>query len=119
MKAAPTTPSFPISAIAGNSVADFSPNMKVGYVQSWDLGFQRELTRDTVLEIRYVANHGTDLWRQINLNEVNVFENGFLNEFNVAANNLTIARQATPASTNFGNQGLAGQQEHSHYSDRY
>ncbi len=110
VKTAPTTPSFPIAAIAGNSVADFSPNMKVGYVQSWDIGFQRELTRDTVLEIRYVANHGTDLWRQINLNEINVFENGFLNEFNIAANNLAIARQTTPTSTNFGNQGLAGQQ---------
>ena len=39
---------------------------------------QRELTRDTVLEVRYVGNHGTDLWRQVNINEINIFENGFL-----------------------------------------
>ena len=110
VKPGPTTPSYPIAAIAGNSVADFAPNLKVGYVQSWDIGLQREVARDTVLEIRYVGNHGTDLWRQINLNETNIFENGFLNEFNVAANNLAIARQTTPASTNFGNQGLPGQQ---------
>jgi hypothetical protein len=110
VKPGPTTPSFPIPAIAGNSVADFDPHLKVGYVQSWDIGLQRELTHDTVLEIRYVGNHGTDLWRQINLNETNIFENGFLNEFNIAANNLAIARQSSPTSTNFGNQGLPGQQ---------
>lgn len=110
VKPGPSAPTYPIAAIAGNNVADFDPRLKVGYVQSWDIGLQRELTRDTVLEIRYVGNHGTDLWRQINLNEVNIFENGFLNEFNIAANNLAIARQSTPTSTNFGNQGLPGQQ---------
>ena len=56
---APTTPSFPLAVAAGNSVTDFDPNLKTGYVQSWDIGIQRELTRDTVLEVRYVGNHGT------------------------------------------------------------
>ena len=104
----PTTPSFPLATAAGNSVADFSPDLKVGYVQSWDLGFQRELTRDTVIEVRYVGNHGTGLWRQINLNEVNVFENKFLDEFKIAQSNLALARQTNPTSTQFA--GLAGQQ---------
>src|SRR5262249_44194623 len=76
----------------GNSVADFSPNLRTGYVQSWDLGIQREITRDTVLEVRYVANHGTDLWRAVNINEINIFENGFLNEFRQAQANLAAAR---------------------------
>jgi hypothetical protein len=88
----PTTPSYPVSIVAGNSVADFSPNLRTGYVQSWDIGLQRELTRDTVLEVRYVANHGTDLWRQVNINEVNIFENGFLSEFQQAQQNLAAAR---------------------------
>src|ERR1039457_3952963 len=42
-----------------------------------------------VLEIRYQANHGVGLIDQFNLNEVNIFENGFLNEFNNANSNLT------------------------------
>jgi len=41
---------------------------------------------------------------------VNAIENGFLTQFNAAAQNLAIARQTSPTSTNFGNQGLAGQQ---------
>jgi hypothetical protein len=114
-----STPTFPLAVAAGTSISDFSPNLKTEYVQSWDLGLQRELTRDTVLEVRYIGNHGTDLWRTINLNEVNIFENGFLQDFNTAVNNLAIANGVTPAqlamlptlkSNNFGNQGLPGQQ---------
>ncbi len=116
---APTTATFPLPVAAANSVSDFDPNIKTGYVQSWDLGFQRQLTRDTVMELRYVGNHGTDLWRSINLNEINIFENGFVNEFKVAQQNLAIARGcATPdpvcmsANRSKSNQyvGLAGQQ---------
>jgi hypothetical protein len=104
---APTTPSFPLAVQATNSVNEFSPNLKVGYVQSWNFGFQRELTRDTVMELRYIGNHGTDLWRTINLNEINIFENGFVNEFKTAQANLALARQTNPSSTQYF--GLAGQ----------
>ena len=62
------------------------------------------------MEVRYQGNHGVKLWRQVAINEVNVFENGFLKEFDIARNNLAIAQAATASSVNFGNQGLAGQQ---------
>ncbi len=100
-------PNYPIAVLSGNAVREFDPNLKVGYVQSWTLGFQREITRDTVLEIRYVGNHGTGLWRQIDLNEANIFENGFLEEFRIAQANLAAARQLNPTSNQFA--GLAGQ----------
>ena len=103
-------PLFPLPVQSGQSVEDYNPNIKPEYVESWNFGFQRELDRNTVVEVRYVANHGVDLWRAINLNEVNIVESGFLQQFNIAANNLAIARQTSPTSTNFGNQGLAGQQ---------
>ena len=107
-RTAPTAPSFPLAISAGNSVSDFDPDLKVGYVQSWDIGLQRQLTRNTAIEIRYVGNHGTGMWRQINLNEVNVFENGFLDEFKIAQSNLALARATNPTSTQFA--GLTGQQ---------
>jgi Carboxypeptidase regulatory-like domain len=107
-RVAPTDPSFPLALAAGNSVADFNPDLRTGYVQSWNFGWQRELSKDTVLEVRYVGNHGTGLWRNINLNEVNIFENGFLNEFKIAQANLALARQSSAASNVYA--GLAGQQ---------
>jgi hypothetical protein len=116
----PTTPNFPIPASFTTSLNGFDPKLGMGYVQSWNISLQRELNKDTVLELRYTGNHGTKLWRQVNLNEVNIFENGFLKEFQIAQNNLAINRggnianpstAATAANyNNFGNLGLPGQQ---------
>jgi hypothetical protein len=108
-RAEPTTPTYPIAVNAGNTVNDFDPKLKMGYVQSWNVSLQRELSKSTVLDVRYVGNHAVGLWRQINLNEVNIFENHFIDEFKAAQNNLTIAQRSNPASNNFGNQGLPGQ----------
>ncbi len=104
-----TTPTFPLPVSTNFSINEFDPNLHQAYVQSWSLGVQREIVKDTVLDVRWVGNHAVGLWRQVNLNEVNIFENGFLNEFKIAQNNLAIAQKATPTSTNFGNQGLPGQ----------
>jgi hypothetical protein len=120
-RAETVTPSYPIAANPGNSVNDFDPKLRMGYVQSWNLSFQRELSKSTVLDVRYVGNHAVGLWRQMNLQEVNIFENGFLDEFKIAQNNLAIANgipvsalSGTPSaqlrSNNFGNAGLPGQQ---------
>jgi hypothetical protein len=105
---APPARVLPRAAATGIAAADFDPNLQTPYVQSWSFGIQRELNRDTVLEVRYVANHGTKLIRTYNLNEVNIFENGFLQEFIAAQNNLAIALAAGRAA-NFRNQGLPGQ----------
>lgn len=89
---------------------DFSsmqPILKTPYVQSWNLGIQRELAKNTVIEVRYVGNKGTHLWHGYNLNEVNIFENGFLTDFQNAQKNLAINQAAGVAS--FANRGLAGQ----------
>ena len=99
---------FPFTARQSDSLNDFNPNLGIGYVQSYTFGIQRELNKDTALEIRYVGNHALKLWRQYEMNEVNIFENGFLQEFQNAQKNLSIALAAgRPA--NFGNQGLPGQ----------
>jgi len=108
-----STPVYPIPAGFTTSLNDFQPNMTLGYVQSWNIGWQRELGRDSVVEFRYTGNHGVHLWRQYNLDEVNIFENGFLKEFQAAQNNLRIARGGditkNTGVNNWGNTGLPGQ----------
>ena len=108
----PTAPTYPMNTTASTSVNAFDPNLKLGYVESWNLSLQRQIGRDDVLEIRYQGNHEVKGWRQVQLNEVNVFENGFLSEFQNAYNNLVIARNGNINNTNsnnFDNQGLPGQ----------
>ncbi len=84
----PTAPSYPFSPALNESVNAFLPDLDTGYVQSWTFGLQRELNRDTAVEVRYVGNRGIKLWRQYNLNEINIVENGFFNEFKLAMANL-------------------------------
>ena len=108
-----STPNYPLAACFTCSVSGFNPNLGTGYVQSWNISYQREIDRNTVVDVRYTGNHGTKLWRRYNLNEVNIFENGFLQQFEIAQKNLTIARGGNitnQTTNNFGNQGLPGQQ---------
>ena len=58
-------------------------------------------------QVRYVGNRGHNLWRTYNLNETNIIENGFLQEFRNAQRNLAI--NLANGRTGFANQGLAGQ----------
>jgi hypothetical protein len=71
-----------------NSLWAIDPDLRIPYVQQWSIGYEREITRNMAFEIRYVANHAVKVWRANNFNEVNIFENGFLNEFVNAQRNL-------------------------------
>ncbi|MEK7832539.1 MAG: TonB-dependent receptor, partial [Acidobacteriota bacterium] len=106
-----STVTFPIAQssfsapVGGNYI---NPDLKSPYVQNWSLGIQRQLTRSTALEIRYVGNKSTHLWHRQNIQEVNIFENGFLNEFIQAKKNLDI-NIANGRGNTFINNNLAGQ----------
>lgn len=61
----------------------FDPNLLTPYYQNWNVSLQRALTKDMVLEIRYVGNKGTKLIRSLNVDETNIFENGILEAFRI------------------------------------
>jgi hypothetical protein len=71
-----------------NSLWAIDPNLRTPYVQQWSFGYEREIARDMAFEVRYSANHAVKLWRAVDFNEVNIFENGFLQEFLNAQRNL-------------------------------
>jgi hypothetical protein len=73
-----------------NGLWTFDPNLRVPYVQQWSLGIEREVANNTAIEFRYVGNHAVKVFRGIDFNEVNIFENGFLQEFLNAQTNLAI-----------------------------
>jgi hypothetical protein len=89
------------------TISGFDPTLRAPYTVNYNFGIQRELWKNTVLEVRYVGNQSKLAWRTSNLNEVNIFENGFLNEFKNARQNLAINQAAGVAS--FQNLGRAGQ----------
>lgn len=80
---------------SGTSFLTFDPHIKQPYVQSWSVGVQRALGHYNVLEVRYVGNVARDQWVGVNYNEVNIFENGFLNDFRAAQKNLAASGGTT------------------------
>jgi len=86
----------------GNGLWAIDPNLKIPYVQQWNIGYEREIANNTAIEIRYAGNVAQKVWRAVDFNEVNIFENGFLDEFKNAQINL-----AARGGSNFA-PGCAG-----------
>jgi hypothetical protein len=68
------TPQFPASAF-NQTASLFDPAIEVPLTDSWNVSFQRSLTKDTVVEIRYQGNNGSrGAWNFVNLNQVNIYD---------------------------------------------
>ncbi|MEW5982842.1 MAG: TonB-dependent receptor [Acidobacteriota bacterium] len=89
----PTTATFPIALRENraDSIYAFAPDIEIAQAQTWMVGFQRSITRDMAMEIRYVGTRGSNQWSQLNWNAIrgeNILANGFLDEFRLAMANL-------------------------------
>jgi hypothetical protein len=108
----PASFSFPLAlsnfTFSNTTISTIDPNISSPYVQTWSASIQRELTNSTVLEVRYAGNRGVKLWHTFNVNETNIFENGFLNQFIQAKRNLDI-NIANGRGQTFINNNLPGQ----------
>ena len=74
--------------VVTGDIMTFDPNLQVPYAQTWTAGWQRKLTSDMAVEARYVGTRSLQSWQTYNYNEINIVENGFLNEFRLAQANL-------------------------------
>jgi hypothetical protein len=61
----------------------FDSGLRNQYYQNWNLSIQREITRDSVVSVRYIATKGTKLLSGVNLSSDVIGSNGFLSAFNV------------------------------------
>jgi len=80
------------NALAGNfgTVFAIDPDIKVPAWHEFSLGIQREIGFQTAIEIRYVHARSNSLVRGLDLNQLNIFSNGFLADFNRARNNIAL-----------------------------
>ncbi len=114
-KVAPESQFTFVNGWYNNDAHGIDPHIKQPYTTSWNLGVQRELSKDNVVEFRYVGSRSVHQWLSLQTNEVNIFQSGqygFLTNFKAAQANLA----ANNASGNpnyagsFANHGLTGQQ---------
>ena len=85
----------------------FNPNIQTPYAQTWAGGIRRKLTRDVGVEVRYVGTRHLQGWGTYNLNEIDIVNNGFINEFRQAQRNLQ-ANIAAGRGNTFAYTGAAG-----------
>ena len=90
-----------------NTVNRFDSNLQMPYTQSYTAGWQRKLGNDTAIEVRYVGSRHRQDWETMNINEVNITTNGFLNEFRRAQANLQ-ANIAAGRGATFAYTGAPG-----------
>jgi hypothetical protein len=102
----PATPTYPIAArpSRADSVNIFSPDIEVAYARTYNLSFQRALSRDMAIDIRWVGTRGVNQWTEVNYNERNIESNGFYQEFRLAQANL-LANQAAGRGNTFAYAG--------------
>ncbi len=102
-------PSYPIRARANrqDGMNLFHPDIQVAFARSYTASFQRALSRDMAVDIRYIGTRGVNQWTDENYNELNIIENGFYDEFQKAMGNLR-ANQAAGLGEHVCLHGRAG-----------
>src|SRR5579872_944061 len=80
--------------VVNNAGFAISPNLTTPYVQDWNLSIQRAIGFKTTVTVSYLGNHGTNLIRGLDINQVIINQNGFLADFNRARNNCFLSLAA-------------------------
>jgi hypothetical protein len=109
------TRTFPIPYTASSSVYVFDPHIKTPSAFSYNISFQRQLAKSLSVEARFIHTNSFNTWTAngqipyMDYNELNITENGFLNEFKLAQANLQ-ANIAAGKGQTFAYTGAAGTQ---------
>jgi hypothetical protein len=103
----PATPSFPYTEQVTGDITIFDPELYVPVTDTWQAGATRALGRSMSIEARYLGARSDGNWRTNNYNELNIIENGFLDEYKLAMGNLQ-ANIAAGRGTTFAYTGIPG-----------
>ena len=93
----PSVASTPILLSTNNAAGNFTrtlfgvdPNFEVQRNYEYNLGIQRDLGWGTVLEVRYVGGQSNSASRTNDFNQVDIINNGFLEDFKKARENCRL-----------------------------
>src|SRR5438128_6461952 len=74
---------IPIDGSRNDTLGMYDVNRRPPYIQNFNLGLQRAIAQNWLLDVSYIGTKGTRLWGGIPLNTVDIFRNQFLDAFNV------------------------------------
>ena len=103
------TPSYPLTPTTADAVNEFYPDTKTPYAHSFTASYQRQIGKNMAVDFRYVGTRMRGGWAigGRNMNEWNLLENNFLDEFKLAQANLQ-ANIAAGKGNTFAYTGAPG-----------
>jgi hypothetical protein len=86
----PETATYPSVVRSGrqDDLNMFAPDIVIASARTWSISFQRAISRDMAVDIRYVGTRGVNQWSELDYNTRDIEQNGFINEFKLAVANL-------------------------------
>jgi len=63
------------------TIVVFNPNLATGYVHEYSLNIQREVMRNTVVDVGYLGSRGVKLFYDRDINQPQAYNSGFLSAF--------------------------------------
>jgi hypothetical protein len=85
------------------------PNLATPYVQQWNISVAHDI-KGFVMEARYVGNHAVKMLRGVDFNQINVNQNGFVQDFIHARNNGVLSLAAGKGFNPTYNPAIPGSQ---------
>jgi hypothetical protein len=82
----------------GAQVFGIDPNIQVPKVLEYNIGIQRNIGFNTVVEARYVGSRSDDFIRTTTFNQVDIRSNGFLADFQKAQQNCRLQGATLPGA---------------------
>jgi hypothetical protein len=82
------------NVLAGNfgTVFAIDPDLEVPRTHEFNIGIEREIGFQTAFEIRYVHGRSDNLVRGLDFNQIRIFDNGYLADFQRAQSNLALTQ---------------------------
>ena len=73
MPVQPGAPVLTLPATRSTTISVFNPNLRTPYVYQFNLNIQREIVRNTILDVAYVGSRGIKLFMNYNPNQQRIF----------------------------------------------
>lgn len=70
-------------AVSSNTMRVMDTEFETPVTHAWALTYQREVWSQTMFEVGYIGRRANDLFGAYNVNQAEIFTNGFLDAFNV------------------------------------
>jgi len=109
----PTSATYPQPINFSTGITAFDPNYQTSHTDSWSFGFQRSMSKNMSVEVRYVGNYNTGVPTTVNYNEQDIYNaafgssSSFVDEFRKAQGNLA-ANVAANRGATFAYTGIPG-----------